>query len=172
MNDTTTHLYQALQREILERAKILHSIINLAISFLFVSLIVFFVFKLFLVSKETIQWYLLSLPPIFAFLSFNYQANGLTLEIALRYTQYLFENDLRDIEDWRPYYIERKAKGKLVAFSKTLPLLLPQFIPIVMLVFRQITFSNFSMQALFVADTLLLLLTVVNFRYKLTYKGK
>ena len=132
----------------------------------------FFIFKLLSASKELIQWYLLSLPPTFAFLTFNYQANGLTLEIAFRYTQYLFEHDLRDIEDWRPYYIERKGKERLVAWSKSLPLVLPQFIPIVMLVFRQIPFSSFPTRALFLADILLLVLTIVNFRYKLAYDAK
>jgi hypothetical protein len=64
------------------------------------------------------------LPPIFAFLNFNYQANGHTLEVALKYTQHLFE------DSWRPFYMKKKKKYLFIAFAKVLPMLLPLLIPL------------------------------------------
>lgn len=155
--------YQSLQKEVALRCKILHDILNLGAIILFISILGFFILKILSLNENLLQMYLLSLPIIFSFLAFNYQANGMTLEVALKYTQELFN------KSWRAYYIERRKQQKLIGLMKMCPLIVPQLIPFIMLLFGRINFSYPLIQLLFYSDIFFLIFLVVNFRYKLIY---
>lgn len=153
--------YQCLQAEIAQRSRILHGILNLATIFILLSIIFFFVLQLFNIDQQLIIFYLLLLPLVFASLVFNYQANGFTLEAALKYTEKLFP------KSWRPYYLEEKKKYRLIAFTKALPLWIPFLIPFFLL--DQI-FLNTSFIILFIINNTLFLIILLNFiHYKLDY---
>jgi len=153
--------YQCLQSEITQRSKILHGIISLAAILLLFSIIFFFTLKIFEVEQHFIKFYLLLLPLVFASLAFNYQANGFTLEAALKYTEKLFQ------KSWRPYYLEEKKRYRLIAFMKALPLWIPFLGPFFIL--NQIFLDTFSI-VLFFINNILLLIIIRNFiRYKFDY---
>lgn len=153
--------YQCLQSEIAHRSRILHGILNLAAILIFISIIFFLVLKIFEVEQQLIKLYLLLLPLVFANLAFNYQANGFTLEAALKYTEKLFE------KSWRSYYLEEKKKYRLIAFTKALPLWTPFLAPFFML--NQI-FLDIPSIVLFFINNILLLIIIRNFiHYKFDY---
>jgi hypothetical protein len=145
---------EKLREEITERIKILHQIINLAI-LLIVFALCFIVWLLTVSAKiEQIMLFVLFLPIIFAFLTFNYQANQMTLEGLAKY--------LKE-EGWESFYGQYKKGRRLTSFLKVLPLLAPQIVPLIIFPFF-VKFSQFGV--LIIIDFMLLLLVFINFRYK------
>ena len=160
MENIKTTEYKCLQSEIAERGKILHNIINLSIILLFISLIIFIALIILNIPDNIFILYLLLLPPLFAFLIFNYQANGHTLEVALEYTQHLFE------DSWRPFYMKKKKKYLLIAFAKVLPMLLPLLIPLCL-------YSRIgAYKPLFFFDIVLGFMVAANYLYKVEYSNE
>ncbi len=145
---------EKLRQEITERVKILHQIINLAI-LLIVFALCFIVFlyqqK---ATEEQIGLFILLQPVIFAFLTFNYQANQMTLEGLAKY--------LKE-EGWESFYGQYKKGRRLTSFLKVLPLVAPQFVPLAIWPFF-VGFYQFYW--LIIIDLVLFLLVLINFRYK------
>ena len=146
---------EKLRQEITERVKILHQIINLAI-LLIVFALSFIVWLLTIGAKiEQMMLFVLSLPIIFAFLTFNYQANQMTLEGLAKY--------LKKEGSWDEFYGQYKKSRRPTSFLKVLPLLAPQFVPLIIWPFF-VDFDQFWW--LIIIDLMLLLLVFLNFRYK------
>lgn len=141
-----------LRNEVLERAKAIHQMINLAV----VLGAGFLVASFWLgenITADKFQIYILLIPIVFAGLTFNYQANQMTLEAVAGYVRGISPG-------WEEYYGSHKQKVQLTSFLKVLPLLLPQLLPLFFLESR-------SLQPfLWWVDIVLFLLVLFNFRYK------
>lgn len=141
-----------MRHEVLERAKALHQMINLAVGLGVVFLIASFWLGTF-ISPESFQVYILLIPIVFAGLTFNYQANQMTMEAVARYVTTISSG-------WDEYYASHKRKVQLTSFLKILPLLLPQLLP---LFFYP---SRMTQPFFWWVDIVLFLLVLFNFRYK------
>ncbi|OGD61209.1 hypothetical protein A3A71_01265 [Candidatus Berkelbacteria bacterium RIFCSPLOWO2_01_FULL_50_28] len=140
--------------EIVERVKILHGLITLAV----ILMTVFLISGVFLFGRLTTEgfsWYLLLIPVVFACLTFNYQANQMTMEAVAGYARSVYSG-------WDKYYGSHKQRYQLTSFLKVLPLLLPLLIPFF------VAPEILSLQILRWVDLALLALVIFNFRYKLS----
>ncbi|QQG49895.1 MAG: hypothetical protein HZB70_03820 [Candidatus Berkelbacteria bacterium] len=157
--DKETAEFTNLRQEISERVKGLHSLINsatcLAAAFVIAG---FFLYEF--SSSSTLIWFLLMLPIIFASLTFNYQANQMTMEAVASYLA-----SKEPAGGWEGYYAKWKKRVQLTSFLKTLPLLLPQALPLVLWCIGA-TLEP-TQQVMAWVDTVFLALTIFNFRYKL-----
>lgn len=141
--------------EIVERVKILHGLIALAV----ILMAVFLIGGVFLFGQlgtERFSWYLLLIPVVFACLTFNYQANQMTMEAVASYAQNIHSG-------WHNYYGSHKRSYQLTSFLKVLPLLLPLLIPFI------VDPVSANAQILRFFDFALLALVIFNFRYKLSH---
>lgn len=148
-----------LRQEILERVRSLHGLITVA-TYLSVFLLVAAFFLITLLPVVTFNWYLLLVPLVFITLTFNYQANQMTMEAVGAY--------LRSKEEgggWETFYERYKKRAQLTSFLKILPLLVPQLIPIVLWSLAVPLTDN--QQVLASVDVALFFLVIANFRYKL-----
>lgn len=141
-----------MRHEILERAKALHQMIDLAVGLGAVFLITSFWLKT-NIRPENFEVYILLIPIVFAGLTFNYQANQMTMEAVARYVMTISPG-------WDEYYASHKRKVQLTSFLKVLPLLLPQLLPLFFYT------SRVTQPLLWWVDMVLLLLVLFNFRYK------
>lgn len=166
MSDSNFQLaeYQSLRAEILERVKILHQILNWATLLLFVVLLVLLEMIYLGVDDVLVQLFALILPIIFAFLTFNYQANQMTLEAVAQYLHAKFKNSAN--LGWDDFYGQRKERYRLISLAKIFPLLFPQIIPIAMLFLGKIDLNDTPSLFLVIVDIFLLGLVLFNFRYK------
>lgn len=148
-----------LRQEILERLRLLHNILTAA-SYLIVALLIAGFFLYALVGTTLTVWYLLLWPLVFAPLTFNYQANQMTMEAV---SAYLKSKEAG--HGWETFYGAYKQRVQLTSFLKVLPLLVPQLVPIVL--WGAGTTFTAGQQILALVDGVLFLLVVVNFRYKI-----
>lgn len=145
--------YQSLRHEVINRATLLHILIALSGILTFFALIAALAFDF-----DTLL--LLLLPPIFAGLLFNYQANQMTLEQVARYIQ----NKYGGNEDWDTFYGQAKTHHRLTSFLKIIPLFLPLLIPMILELNQQVPPR---LQWLAWTDMVLFALSIYNFKYKL-----
>lgn len=156
--------YSTLRREITERIKVLHSLLGLAVTLMMASLM--FGFLLYQWgSPGSWQTFLLFTPIIFASLTFNYQANQLTLE-AISYYLRDHGTDPELDSRWNKFWAEAKHSVQLVSFLKVLPLLLPQLLPIILIAWHGAWPASTIDQVLTSIDLALFALIIFNFRYK------
>jgi hypothetical protein len=154
--------YEIIRLEIIERAKLLHQLISLSVilsSTLFI--VAFWLFPSFSLQQK--DSFLLGLPLLFAGLTFNYQANQMTLESLAGYSRELVKTS-PPIQTWDDFYGKYKYHYQLTSFLKTLPLLVPQLVPY----FFFVPLSQTSLgKVLLSVDIVFFLLVLVNFRYKM-----
>lgn len=143
---------RSMRIEILERAKALHQMINFAV-WLSVVFIVATFWLVKSINPENFEVYILLIPMVFAGLTFNYQANQMTMEAVAGYVRKLSPG-------WEEYYGNHKQKFQLTSFLKILPLLVPQLLPFF---FYN---SRLTQPLLWWVDVVLLFLVLFNFRYK------
>jgi|SRR3989344_75313 len=150
--DTTLEDLRNMRAEVLERARALHQMINLAVGLGAGLLTAAFWLKEIL-NPDTYELFVLLIPVIFAGLTFNYQANQMTMEAVSSYVRSISPG-------WEEYYDTHKQKVQLTSFLKILPLLLPQLIPLFFLP------SRMTHPFFWWTDIILLSLVIFNFRYK------
>ncbi len=148
--------YESLRNEVIARIKILHHQISLAVtlSFLFI-----FGFLIFYTNQEALIIYLLTLPVVFYLLTFNYQANQMTMETVARYLR------TKHKSQWEKFYVEHKKGIRISSFLKVLPFF---FTPIFCLIYLPIVANLSRTENIFyILDWVLLALVIYNFKYKL-----
>lgn len=159
--------YRLLRQEMISRIKFLHQ--TLSISVILQIALLAFGYYLSMQGKNMVL-YLLLIPVLMNFLTFNYQSNQMSLEAIAKYIHEslrprIKEEFKKDTWQWEQYFSNHKARYKYEAFLKILPLLLPNVIPIVILI-KQMPLDWWGIVILAV-DFLLLLIMVAGFRYKL-----
>ena len=163
--------YQKLKDEITQRIKILHLFILVAILFNLACLFMIFAMISSGFSIREIFVFLLFLPIIFAFLTFNYQANQMTLEGIAGYINHQLRKKIsaedKEIVAWDVFYGQYKKKYQLTSFLKVVPLLLPMLLPIFIFFFDRAFIISFPINMLASFDLILLGLVIFNFRYKI-----
>lgn len=158
--------YLALRKEIDSRAKLIHQLLALAAIFWLVLLIFGYYFYLKGTDTLKMETFILLIPIIFSGLTFNYQANQFSLEAVAHYLRDQSQ-DKELAAGWENYYGQAKRSVELLSFLKTLPLLLPQLLPLIVIINHLGWSSDFLSQFLTVFDLLLFILVIFNFRYKL-----
>jgi hypothetical protein len=155
--------YTALRAEVTERVKMLHLMLTTAVLLQMVALIVYFI----IVDIDALR-FALTIPIIFAVLTFNYQANQMTLEQVAGYSDHLRRQLAGDASgSWDEAYGKLKKKYKLTSFLKVWPLLAPMILPFIFLLsYGGLTPDSIG-NTLIIVDVLLFLMVIVNFRYKL-----
>lgn len=163
--------YNNLRVEVARRAQLLHLFILVAV--LFNLTILFMIFALVIsgaTSYELIT-FLLFVPIVFALLTFNYQANQMTLEGIAGYVsadlrKKLSKEDQKDFDGWDVFYGAYKKKYQLISFMKVVPLLLPMTLPIWLMLFYPNTII-YPLNILSYFDLALFAFIIYNFRYKI-----
>jgi len=155
--------YRSLRLEIVERVKILHSLITTSIIIGLVGLVIA---MLLLGNAEILSIFLLFLAMIFPLLAFNYQANQMTLEGIAKYlnTDYREHQVDKNALGWDDFYGQLKKTRRLTSFLKVLPFFLPLVIPIYLLAIGSAQ-TGWPL-ALAIIDLVLYALAIYNFRYK------
>lgn len=151
--DTKLDDLRNMRAEVLGRASALHQMINLAVV-LGTGLLVMSFWLKEAIAPESFELFILLIPIIFAGLTFNYQANQMTMEAVSGYVRSISPG-------WEEYYGSHKQKVQLTSFLKILPLLLPQLIPFFLVS------SRISQPFFWWVDIILLSLVIFNFRYKI-----
>ncbi|HEY1074207.1 MAG TPA: hypothetical protein VGE59_00700 [Patescibacteria group bacterium] len=162
--------YEILRREVIERVGALHRLIALASILAFLSLLgTTFLFS-FHATQTQLWTYLLFLPPVFAGITFNYQANQMTLEAVAMFSDKIRKQLGGNAMGWDGFYGRWKKAVQLTSFLKTLPLLMPLAIPFYALSQEQLLKSEPQLVWLTIFDIVLATLVVINFYYKLLRK--
>lgn len=162
--------FKGLRGELNNRISFLHNTINLAIVFWLVFLIVGFVFIAIEMDRTFFLTYLLLIPIVIDLLAFNYQSNQNSLESIARYFQYQLKPKVEiecgsEILDWEMFFANDKVPYRFESVTKVFPFVLPSIIPIYFLSVG-IQVNNYQM-AILIIDIALLVLMLINFRYKL-----
>ena len=124
------------------------------LSFLFI-----FGFLIFYTNQEALIIYHLTLPVVFYLLTFNYQANQMTMETVARYLR------TKHKSQWEKFYVEHKKSIRITSFLKILPFFI---VPIFCLIYLPIVADLSKTENIFyVIDWALLALVIYNFKYKL-----
>lgn len=161
--------YRVLRREILERIRILYQIIRLAV----ILEVLLFIFLIWINSVGTNSDFfdtaLLLVPVIFAGLVFAYQDNQRTLEATARYIEEQIKPKMEKLAGtevllWEKFFYHEKAKYQFSSAYKLFSFLIPFIIPFYLLSTLQLESCDLYLAFL---DILLLVIIVVNFRYKL-----
>ena len=164
--------YNNLRGEVTQRVKLLHLFILVGVLLNVVFLLMVFSLYLGGTPNEKIILLLLFIPIIFALLTFNYQANQMTLEGAAGYishelSQKLNSEDKKSFDQWDVYYGNYKKGFQLTSVLKVIPLLLPMTLPIwIDLFFR--SYVHYPVDLLMYFDFALFAFVIFNFRYKLS----
>ncbi|TSC97115.1 MAG: hypothetical protein CEN88_169 [Candidatus Berkelbacteria bacterium Licking1014_2] len=159
--------YRLLRREMISRIKFLHQ----TLSFSIILQIALLMFGYYLsIQGKDIVLYLLLIPVLMNFLTFNYQSNQMSLEAIGKYIHEALRPQIKkefkkDVWQWEQYFSNHKSFYKYEAWLKILPLLLPNVIPIIILI-EQMPLDWRGIVIL-IFDFLLLLIVAANFRYKL-----
>lgn len=163
--------YNNLRTEVAKRVQLLHLFILVGVLFNLAILFMIFAMKFQGVSSAEIVLFLLFVPMIFALLTFNYQANQMTLEGIAGYVsadlrKKLDSQDQKDFDGWDVFYGYHKKKYQLTSFLKVLPLLLPLTLPIWIWIIYP-TYIIYPLNLLVYFDLALFALVIFNFRYKI-----
>lgn len=163
-NNSSEKEYESIRQEIIARAKLLHQIINLGI----ILLAAFSISITWLagqkIESNLIEHLLLLIPIVYAGLIFNYQANQMTLEALAQYLKEKYRYN-----EWDKFYGRYKIDNRLTSFSKVIPLLLPLFTPLLVILLKNGLPTDILGLDLLVLDLILLVPVVLNFRYKLRH---
>lgn len=164
MNDE----YLSLREEVAQRAILLHQLINTA-TWLTTASLFLIIYLLFAgAERQLIDLLLTFLPIIFAGLTFNYQANQMTLEaVAYRCDRLGKRQQKENATSWDDDYGRHKQKYQLTSFLKVVPLLLPQITSLILAAFGLLT-NSALINFLIGIDLLLFVLVLFNFRYKIS----
>lgn len=165
-------VYSQMRSEIVARIKVLHSIL-LWSSMLLGASVIFAVYLSSVNASQTlIITYILSLPIVFSLIGFNYQANQMTMESVARYLKHHIETEEPEAEflSWEMFYASQKSKYELVSFLKVVPILMPQLLPIAVIVFLGELPNLVFQQWLIAIDLALFVLLIFDFRYKIPSK--
>jgi len=160
-----------LRGEVVQRLKLLHLFILVGVLFDLVFLLMSFALLASGISINQVVIFLLLSPVIFSLLTFNYQANQMTMEGAAGYIGHELKSELpkeqqREFDNWDIYYDRHKRKYQLTSFLKVMPFLVPMTIPFWVYLFYP-EFSFYPHGLMMVVDTVLFLLVIFNFRYKI-----
>ncbi len=167
-NDWLLKEYEVMRLEITERVKLLHHFIAMAVNLTMVAIIMATLLIWFQAPTHYVLLFLLLMPIIFVGLTFNYQANQMTLEGVAYYVNDSLRSAVKDNPaqgTWDAYYAQHRVSYRVTSFLKVWPLLLPQLIPFFVLYYAGWP-SQGGLAALLVFDFILFILVVVNFRYK------
>ena len=164
--------YNNLRGEVTQRVRLLHLFILVGVLLNVVFLLMTFAMFMGGTPTDTIILLLLFVPVIFALLTFNYQANQMTLEGAAGYISHelrkkLANDDKKNFDGWDVYYGNYKKGFQLTSFLKVMPLLLPMTLPIWINLFF-ISYVNYPVDLLMYFDFALFAFVIFNFRYKLS----
>lgn len=162
--------HHAFRQEILERVKFLHQVLSLA-TLLWGALLIFGFFLAWQeVPRQLLLTYILITPIIFSTLTYNYQANQMTMEAVARYLYFHLKPAIKtptaSVKSWDEDYASEKNKYRLISFLKVSPLLLPQSLPIIIVFWLKSLPEGDLNLSLWVFDLFLFGLTLFNFRYK------
>ncbi len=155
--------YHTLRQEVVVRVFILHLLLAIASAFCVLVGITLIWLNAFKVDPSLITLFIATVPLPFAFLTFNYQANQMTLEAVARYSQAL---ETTKNSGWDHYYGQYKVWVRLTSFLKVVPLLVPIVATLIYLLPHSFSSNQPIIAALWWADLLLALLITYNFRYK------
>lgn len=163
--------YDNLRGEVNQRLKLLHQFILVAVLLNVVFLLMTFALYLGGIRPEIIILFLLFVPFIFALLTFNYQANQMTMEGAAGYVGHelkdqIPEEDKEKFDGWDVFYDKHKRKYQLISFLKVMALVLPMTLPIIIDIFYR-NYVNFPADILMYFDMALFAFVIFSFRYKL-----
>jgi len=150
-----------LRSEITARVVMLHNQLNIA-SVLFFFLLLAVIFLASQNNTELINWLLLGSFVVFASLTFNYQANQMTMEAVAKY---LLKIPQKEASGWEDFYNDYKKRVRMISVAKVSALILPQILILIWLI---IILKDLSQpQILLLAlDGLLGLAVILNFKYK------
>lgn len=157
--------YQALRKEILARLQIHHYII-LAASLLWP---IFIIAGIVLVNNLQFYTFLLLIPLVFTGIVFNYQSNQRVMEATARYIEEKIRPKAQEIIkdsafEWEKYFAGQKKRWQFSSIYTLFSLLMPFFIPIILLFINSLTEFQKIIAYL---DLFLLIVIIINFRYKL-----
>lgn len=163
--------YNNLRTEIAQRVKLLHQFLLVADIFILTFLFMSFAMISSGVSQKNVILLLCFAPIVFSLLTFNYQANQMTLEGIAGYINHqlrkkLAFKDKKDLDEWDVFYGEYKRKFQLTSFLKTMPLVLPMTLPIWIYIYDP-SLITYPLNLLIYFDLLLFVLVIFNFRYKI-----
>ncbi|KKR28391.1 MAG: hypothetical protein UT61_C0051G0003 [Candidatus Woesebacteria bacterium GW2011_GWA1_39_8] len=163
--------YNNLRGEVTERVKLLHLFILVAVLLNVAFLFMVFAMLIGGTSLYEIVLFLLFMPIVFALLTFNYQANQMTLEGAAGYISHqlrekLSAEDQKDFDQWDVFYGRYKKSFQLTSFLKVIPLLLPMTLPIWIYLLDS-SYMSYPVNLLIYFDLVLFGLVIFNFRYKI-----
>lgn len=144
--------YKQLRHEIAVRVQLLHWLIALSSILSVAAIIAAFYLRL-------NHLFLLVLPLVFSGITFNYQANQMTMEAVAVYLQ----NKYNDHLAWDKAYGEAKVPQRLTSFLKTIPLHLPMLIPFILFATNRVPRA---LTPLAWIDIAIFALVIYNFRYK------
>jgi hypothetical protein len=164
--------YKQVKSELSNRALMLHWLILLAIITGVVFIISTFIFIQLGLPIDLILTFLFLIPIIFAGLTFNYQANQMTLEALAGYINEELKLEIRAKAGdktirWDEYYGRYKKDYRMTSFLKVTPFLLPFFVPTLALFAVGSMPANIWLQILYWFDWYLFALVIFNFRYKI-----
>lgn len=155
--------YNQMRSEILARATMHHNQLTQAVvlQLLCVGVVVWLAFQQ--ADWQVIELFLLLASAVFTLLTFNYQANQCTMESVAKYLDHQYG---KVGLEWERFFAKEKARNQMVSFGKAFPLVWPQFVPIV--IWRVNGWPVSQLQsALLVVNIILLVWSLVNFKYKL-----
>jgi hypothetical protein len=162
MSKATIEEYRTIREEVVKRAKALHQMIILAT----ILEAVFLIAGIWIYANygNLFAYYLVFIPIVFAGLVFNYQDNQKTLESLAGYIRSRLGPKLDNSLGWDEFFGEEKAKRRLSNGYKVFALLMPFLIPIVLLIYTNISGVELTLAYI---DLVLFALILINFRYKL-----
>lgn len=160
--------YIALRQEVTARALLLHQLLGLLTILEMLIVIISFYF----INQR--QWslvytLLLASPIVLAGLTFNYQANQMTLEAVANYSALLVEPDSKTIA-WDTTYGKIKRNYQLISFLKIWPIIVLHLSPLLLIIGSPSVFKSPINLVLFVCNVVVGLLVLFNFRYKIERK--
>lgn len=155
--------YQVLRAEILMRANLLHQHVTVA-AVTWVVLLVSSFISYSILEPELFISFLLFIPLVFSSLIFNYQDNQRTLERTAKYIEEVINPKFHGELEWEKWFAKQKQQSQFSSSYKVLVFLLPFLIPIMVLSYHPL---NTWQTLLAIFDIVLLVMILVNFRYKL-----
>lgn len=160
--ETIIKEFEALRAEIAVRIRIHHQLIALANIFWLVFLI--FGAWIFTFGSAIFITYLLIIPLVFTGLLFNYQDNQRTMEVTAKYIEEKLKPKLERSLEWEKYFASQKKNYQFSSAYKIFAFLAPFVLPIILLI--NFSLTHFQTDLAFV-DLVLLIIALINFRYKL-----
>lgn len=160
--ETVIKEFEALRAEIAVRIRIHHQLIALANIFWLVFVI--FGTWIFTFGITIFISYILIIPLVFTGLLFNYQDNQRTMEVTAKYIEEKLKPKLEGTLEWEKYFAGQKKNYQFSSAYKTFAFLAPFVLPIILLI--DIPLTRFQTD-LAIIDLILLVIALINFRYKL-----